>query len=189
MSLKKDSHLGNNSPNIRQLYDLAKERGIGLKTLMVLQEQEKAIKINPYNANSFFVIATLWFDEHEYQKAKDNLSVALKLHPFHTSALRLKSCILSTCDDPAYRDGKEALWIAMHAMEIDRSVNKFDRCWLHRLYLRLQAAAYAEMSDFDSAVRYMGMVSRMAITKSSKTKAEKELLLYSNNQPCRHCLD
>ena len=122
--------------------------------------------------------ARYWTERGEYGPARAASEEAMELDPTDESPLNELAWLLATCPDAKVRDGKTAVELATRACEI---TGRTDAACLDTL-----AAAYAEIGDFQGAVR----VQTEAITKLSPGDPElagfrARLRLYETGKPYR----
>ena len=115
----------------------------------------------------------------QYREALVHLEAAYAANPGDVSVANNLAWLLATCPDAAYRDGPRALWLAEWACKATSHQSP--------PLLDSLAAAYAEVGQFDEAVR----VTRQAIEivrsnpKASTETLESRLALYLAGKPCR----
>ena len=115
----------------------------------------------------------------QYREALVHLEAAYAANPGDVSVANNLAWLLATCPDAAYRDGPRALRLAEWACKATSHQSP--------PLLDSLAAAYAEVGQFDEAVR----VTRQAIEivrsnpKASTETLESRLALYLAGKPCR----
>lgn len=103
---------------------------------------------------------------------------AVRLMPKSSKANSMLAWSLATCPDNRVRNGSEAVSAAKKACELSQ--------WQRSDSIDTLAAAYAEASDFDQAVKY----EKQALTDSSlaskeREEREKRLTLFQEGKPFR----
>jgi tetratricopeptide (TPR) repeat protein len=86
--------------------------------------------------------------------------------------------IQATCPEDSLRNGKEALEKSLRACELSN--------WESADIIDTLAAAYAEVGDFDRAVKYqMQAISMSGTYGPARRKMEERLELYREHKPYR----
>jgi serine/threonine-protein kinase len=85
--------------------------------------------------------------------------------------------IHATCPDPNIRDGAKAVDLAKRACEVSE--------WKNSAYVDTLAAAYAEMSDWETAISTQDRALKMATSEAEKADYGKRLSLYQKKEPFR----
>jgi tetratricopeptide (TPR) repeat protein len=133
----------------------------------ILEEDDK-------NTDAYVLKGLCYRNMRENRKAVDNFRKAIELDKANIPSLQELSWLLSTQREDELRDGKYALKLARRSCELTK--------WENPLCLRSLAAAYAEIGDFSSAVKYQ----IESIEKgSSADSSEKILDFYKSGKPYR----
>lgn len=82
--------------------------------------------------------------------AMSDLQAAIRQHPNNWLATARLAWLLSTCPDPSFRDGAQAIELATRACNMTG--------WKNATALEALAAAYAETGDFNQAQRWQSAV-------------------------------
>jgi tetratricopeptide (TPR) repeat protein len=106
-----------------------------------------AIKIDPHNALAWRVRGATWAGLANYDKALAEYTESIRLDPENPDSLHHRATMLSVCPDDKIRNGKQALADATKACEVSD--------WKSPIYLSGFATAYAELGDFDLAVKWL----------------------------------
>jgi tetratricopeptide (TPR) repeat protein len=106
----------------------------------------EAVRLEPKNVAYNFNRGLARRFKKEYGKALEDFDEALRLDPNYHLALTNKAEVLATCRDAAYRDGSKAVELARKACELTG--------WKKGRPLDALAAAYAEVGDFNAAVKW-----------------------------------
>jgi len=116
-----------------------------------------------------------------YGDALKEINHCISIHPrsdAYARALRDRARIRATCPDPAFRDGQAALKDAMNACKLMR--------WQDERSIEVLPMAYAELGDFDSAVRYAEQaLATKGISPAYAKKVQRHLELFKQHQPLR----
>lgn len=112
----------------------------------------------------------------QYRQALADYDQAISLSPQYPLAWQNKAWLLATCPQEAIRDGKTALAAAQTAGQL--------REWKVLADLKSLAAAYAEIGEFEQAVR--AQQKAVDMSEGDAKSAEQELLkLYQAGTPFR----
>jgi tetratricopeptide (TPR) repeat protein len=112
----------------------------------------------------------------DVKTALEQLDEYLKIYPDDFSTLNAKAWVLATCEDEKFRDGKKALELAKKVHDAQQT-NGIAAC-------ETLAAAYAELGDFDEAVKWMEKSLQLA-PPLLKEGAQKRVDLFKSKQPVR----
>jgi Flp pilus assembly protein TadD len=82
----------------------------------------------------------------QYAAACNSYEQVLRMVPAEPSAMYHLAHIKATCEDPAFRNGKEAVDLATRVCELSQ--------WKSWLDLSVLAAAYAEVGDWEHAEQF-----------------------------------
>ena len=144
-----------------------------------LKEANAAISLAPGETEGYTSRARAYMELRRYADAEADIEHAMQLkHWDPTSALGLFAWFRATCPDSHFRNGKQALEAAQRDC---RSGKFFAFACLDTL-----AAAYAEVGDFDDAVKYQTQAVENApphFPLLSQTKQRLEL--YKQHKPYR----
>lgn len=131
----------------------------------------EALRLDPKNALAWRVRGATFAGLAEYDKALADYSKSIEVDPHNPESLHHRVVMLSACKDDKIRDGKQAVKDATHACEVSG--------WDDALFLAGLAMAYAELGDFDSAIKWQTkVVEKMPIAKAN-------LELYREHKPFR----
>jgi tetratricopeptide (TPR) repeat protein len=112
----------------------------------------------------------------DYQKAVELYHKAVNQEP-HPNALNDFAWFLATCPDDSQRNGKLAVTYATKACELSE--------WKQANFVGTLAAAYAEIGDFDAAVKYQKQAIAIGSDYPDKQVMEKALKMYQQRKPYR----
>jgi tetratricopeptide (TPR) repeat protein len=106
----------------------------------------RAIELDPKFALAWRVRGATWSGEGDYAQAKAHYTESIRLDPENPESLHHRAVLLSCCMIDDIRDGKQALADATKACDVTE--------WKNPLFLAGVAFAYAELGDFDNAVKW-----------------------------------
>jgi tetratricopeptide (TPR) repeat protein len=129
---------------------------------------------------------TFWMHKGDFKKAKLDFEEAVKQSP-DSSSYAMLAWFLATCPDDNYRDKSKAVELANKAMELEKNYSTLDSL----------AAVYAEVGEFDDAIRTQKEA--ISLLKNEKkegkyykkahkdnvTQYQKRLLSYKARKPWR----
>lgn len=157
----------------------ASERGVDLKTRIMLERFEEQTARDPRDADAYAVMGEFWSAKGDFHAAVEHLDKALEIDPNNVDALRYRA-VLRTCPESGFRDGEGALCDITRAMDIANANGRLNGDWLHRLYLRIRAAANAELTQYDIAIATEAL--DLSITKSARDQVKRELAQCESDQ-------
>lgn len=147
---------------------------------LAVKDFDTAVRLHPTEWNYCYLRAVTYGRLGRYDLALADFNRILSLHPSDEGRARLlndRAWIEATCPDPRYRNGKQAVEDAKVAVRYGHGAKA--------AYLDTLAAAYAEMGDFDSAIKS----EEQAIAAQTKTDkipdANTPLNAYRQHQPYR----
>ena len=143
-----------------------------------IQDYFQAIRLKPDYADAYYNRGATWLLKGNTDRAIEDFHQAIKHNRNHVHAFQALARIKATSLDGRYRDGKNAVGLARHAVGLHRST----------LTLDTLAAAYAEAGMFKDAVR----TQRQAIdllgpraTDGERRRLNICLKLYQSGRPLR----
>ena len=141
---------------------------------------EDAIRLDPDHSQAHGNLGTLLLQLGDVERGIAQLRQALRLEPgFQEAAVRL-SWVLATSNDPAVRDGREAVRLAERWATATRRQDP--------AVLDVLAAAYAETGSWDEAVATARQAVKLAAAAGRAAQAEQiegRLRLYQQQTPFR----
>ncbi|HKP05154.1 MAG TPA: tetratricopeptide repeat protein [Chthoniobacterales bacterium] len=142
-----------------------------------LKDADTAVSLSPETAEPYYSRARLRADRREYLQARDDYQHALEhFGNGESTLLNAAAWFFATCPDKACRDGKRAVDLATKACEM--------REWKDPEILDTLAAAFAEVGDFDQAIKRQSEALKLH-EKSDDIGAgmQKRMALFEKHQP------
>jgi tetratricopeptide (TPR) repeat protein len=160
--------------NIGNIYNSKGENDLAIKNI------SKAVEINPGYLFGYVMRGIIYKVEiKRYDKALLDFGKAIDLNPNYAPAYNLKSWILATCSEAKYRNGEAALKLAQEAVKLERDCES----------LRHLAASYAELGDFENAIKAqkqsIDFINTNKCVSQNKDIPIKQLDSYNNGKPWR----
>jgi tetratricopeptide (TPR) repeat protein len=139
-----------------------------------IKDYGEAIKLAPHEANNYANRASSYDKLGRYPEAIKDYNEAIKLDPRDDDALDSLAWLLATGKNPALRDGKRAVELALQACELTH--------WKEPGHIDTLAAAYARAGDFAAAVKWQ--MKALEDKEFAKDKdAQERLKLYRAGKP------
>jgi tetratricopeptide (TPR) repeat protein len=107
-----------------------------------LKDIKAALALKPQNTDYLHNRAVILTALERYKEAIEDYEHVIALNPKSGGSYNNLAWILSTAKDPAFRDCRKAILLALKSLQIDKNVS-----WMDTL-----AAAYAECGEFEKAV-------------------------------------
>jgi tetratricopeptide (TPR) repeat protein len=143
-----------------------------------LADYGEILRLDPSNADAYSDRGNLYGERGDYEKGIADLNRALALNPQNSGACNNLAWILATCPQANLRDGKKAVNLALKACELTE--------WKDFASIDTLAAAYAEVGDYDQAVKYETQCLGMSdVSASYVQEATDRLNLYKAHKPYR----
>ena len=139
---------------------------------------DDAIGLDPRAASAYTGRGYSWSQKNEYEKAIADYDTAIQLNADDAAALNGRAWLWSTCPDAKYRDGKRAVESARKACELTE--------WKDAMILDTLAAAFAEVGDFESAVKWQNKALGTATDEEYRDEFRARLVLYQGKNAYRH---
>ncbi len=116
------------------------------------------------------------YSDTHYRQSMIDLQEASKLDPNNAFLLNKYAWLLATAPDEKARNGKKAVEVALKACELTKYDIAADVDTL--------AAAYAEIGDFDNAVKWENKyLASLSLTPSDASDGQARLALYQAHKP------
>lgn len=141
----------------------------------------ECLRLNPLHKWAFNNRGSAWEHAKNYEKAIKDYSEAVRINPAFVTAQNNLSWISATCADASYRNGKLAVEAGTKACELTD--------WKDANIIDTLAAAYAELGDFEKAVKYQNMCIEMLDKKIDQTGYQERLKLYQAGKPYREAAE
>jgi tetratricopeptide (TPR) repeat protein len=143
-----------------------------------IADYDHAIQIDPKNAQAYLNRGTAYLRKLNYETAITDYDQAIQLNPRSDAEYKNLAWILATCPLAAFRDGGKAVEHAKTACVLSE--------WKSPNALRILAAAYGELGDFENAVKWESQFLGAPDQISKATlNAESRLSLYHAHKPYR----
>jgi tetratricopeptide (TPR) repeat protein len=141
-------------------------------------DYDRATRYNPTNAKGYIFRGMANFANGNYRAAASDFEKAAELSPRDYDALCNLAWFQATCPDHSLRNGKAALENATRACELTH--------WQHYAPVDTSAAAYADIGNFDDAVKYETRAINMkGVYGFERKKMQQRLELYRQHKPYR----
>jgi len=141
-------------------------------------DYDQVARLNPRNTNDYRFRGIAHFAKGDYKAAASDFQKAAHLSPRDYDALVSLAWFQATCPENQLRNGKQALEISLQACEFSR--------WQSFWTVDALAAAYAEVGDFDRAVKYQTQALNMrGVNALNHKKMQERLELYRQRKPYR----
>lgn len=141
---------------------------------------QQVLELDPSNADARVELGVAWSQAGHMDLAINAWEKTLESQPDNVNAAYDLAWVHATFPDDAIRDGKKAVRLAEHALQLSGETDP-------RIY-RLLAAAYAENDQFDKAIETAQRGSELAIKQGNYAAAntlESNIDLYRKNLPLR----
>lgn len=145
---------------------------------MALADFDNAIRCATNTADGNLVEAHAYYEKGDYAKSAAFFAKTRQKSPRDENVLNAVAWFKATCPDGSFRNGKEALTDATKACEFTK--------WQDGETVDTLAAAYAEMGDFNQAVKYeMQALSLRPLRPDSLKGMQRRLRLFQAHKPFR----
>jgi serine/threonine-protein kinase len=141
-----------------------------------LADFTEAIKLNPNAPLPYNLRAGVHYHQGRYQKAIQDHLAALQRDPQDAGTFNQLAWIWATAPDPDVRNGGRAKECGTRACELSE--------WGEPSYLDTLAAAYAELGEFDEAVKWMEKAMEK-VSAEAEDDYRSRLDLYQDGKPVR----
>jgi tetratricopeptide (TPR) repeat protein len=140
-----------------------------------IADLSKAIELNPQNTLAYSDRGFLYSKMGNYSKGIDDCKEAINLNTNSPGAYNNLAWLLAVCPDAKLRNGQKALEYAKKACELN--------AWKEPHGLGTLAAAYAEVGNFEEAVKWQKKCMESGLPGNETKQAQKQLDLYQQKKP------
>ena len=141
-------------------------------------DYDRAIRFNAAEPNDYRLRGIAYAAKGNYRAAASDFEKAARLSPSDYDVANSHAWFQGTCPEDSLRNGRQALETSLRLCERSR--------WQDSDALDTLAAAYAEIGDFDAAVKYQTQAINMKGARAFKRKRMQERLeLYREHKPYR----
>jgi tetratricopeptide (TPR) repeat protein len=141
-----------------------------------INSYDEAIRIDPKLAEAYGIRGTAYQNKREYDRAIADYDKAIRLDPKLAEAYDNFAWLLGTCPQAGFRDGKKAVEYATKACELSD--------WKDPPSIDTLAAAYAEVGDFEQAIKWeTNFLGTSNLSGEDTAGGKSRLALYQAHQP------
>lgn len=143
-----------------------------------LTDYSAAIRLAPHSAGAFINRGLTYDRQGNHDKAVADYNQAIRLTP--NMAYNDLARQFAICPDPKVRNGKKAVEYATKACELSQ--------WKTPYYFMTLAMAYAEVGDFENAVKWQKKYVETNRHGDNCTEAHRILSLYEQKKPYQEAI-
>jgi tetratricopeptide (TPR) repeat protein len=163
------------NPRLAEAYE---SRGIAYgkkgQCNQAISDYTKALEINPRDVWAYNNRGFAYGERGQYDEAISDYNKALEINPSDPLAYNNLAWLFATADVPRFRNGEEALKLALKACELTD--------WKNPILLDTLAAAYARVGDFANAIKWQEKALESPLL-FNRTTAQQRLTLYREHKP------
>jgi tetratricopeptide (TPR) repeat protein len=142
-----------------------------------IADYDKAIRLDSQDGFCYVKRGLIRHLKKDFDRASADYQEAVRIEPKLSSAYLARAYLWATCPDPKYRNGKKAVESATMACELTD--------WMRPVNLDTLAASYAELGDFNSAVKWQSKAIDLLSDDKKKEEYHTRLKLYQDKKPYR----
>jgi tetratricopeptide (TPR) repeat protein len=151
------------------------------ETKKEIQDWSDGLRISPEDATALALRGRAYCLVKKFAEALADYRKAIRIEPTNNLACNNLAWLHATCPISRFRDGKDAIKMAVKACELT-DWKRWD--WIDTL-----AAAYAEAHDFENAVKYEKQAMLFdTISNEDRRAMEQRISLYQRRVPYRESL-
>jgi tetratricopeptide (TPR) repeat protein len=141
-------------------------------------DYDQVIRLNAADTPGYRTRGIAYFAKGNYRAAASDFEKAARLNPSDYDAASSHAWFQATCPEDSLRNGKQALDTSLRVCERSH--------WQASDTVDTLAAAYAELGDFDKAVKYQTQALQMkGVYALRRKRMEERLELYRQHKPYR----
>jgi tetratricopeptide (TPR) repeat protein len=138
----------------------------------------RAVNFVPTDIQDYVMRGFTFQKMGNYKAAASDYAKGIALSPDSDKAIGFLAWLRATCPESSVRDGREALRASTKACELTR--------WKNASQIDTLAAAYAEMGNFDQAVKFQQQALQMRfVSPDLRQEMQERLSLYQKRKPYR----
>lgn len=139
---------------------------------------DRAIRSAQKNASGYRTRAVAFFAKGDYAAAASNYATAKQMAPNDDVVLGSVAWFKATCPDASFRNGRAAIQESIKCCEMTK--------WKSGSHLDTLALAYAEVGDFENAIKYAKQaLSAKGVPEGTRRKMQEHLRLLQQHKPWR----
>lgn len=137
----------------------------------------EAMRLNPNHAQAYLNRGYAHELKGDYGKAIADYNEAIRRNPEYAGAYNGLAWLWAVCPNPSFRNGQKAVEYAKKACELSQSKKP--------AYLDTLAAAYAEVGNFEEAIKWEKKYLDSVLPKENLDRGRQRLALYEQRKPYR----
>ena len=156
------------------------------KNIATVIDYESRIAENPDDVVAYIDMGHFLHVSREYELALQMFDEALSVAPDHVHGLMSRADLLATCPIPSVRDGRQAVADSEAALRLANNKGSLEGLsYMHRIYLMILAAAYAEVGDYSKSRASLSSAINVCKTKRGKRDIQRLIELVDRAEPIR----
>ena len=138
----------------------------------------RAVNFVPTDTQDYVMRGTTYGKMGNYKAAASDFAKGIALSPDNDTVLNSVAWLRATCPEASVRDGREAIRAGTRACELRR--------WKDSASIDTLAAAYAEVGNFDQAVKFQQQaLQSRSIKPEWRQGMQERLVSYQKHKPYR----